>query len=191
MTSLWCEQAGSERTSCPRHHGLLRVVKLIRVIRIRCLKRHYCSQQGLYTWHGHLLFSHDELQSRVYERQHYALILPIIRTCYRWPTVYVHMFIFVSQGLHYDYFEIKKPMDLSGDESPDFQKALSVHPVSSPEQMYRLHRYFTERELQKTYEEIKKLQVDVVLRFFLLCLSVAIFFVRSSSLTLSVLFLHM
>lgn len=57
-------------------------------------------------------------------------------------------------------------MDLSGDESPDFQNALSVHPVSNPEQMYRLHRYFTERELQKTYEEIKKLQVKVSSYFF-------------------------
>lgn len=57
-------------------------------------------------------------------------------------------------------------MDLSGDESPEFQDALSVHPVSSPEQMYHLHRYFTERELQKTYEEIKKLQVKVSSFFF-------------------------
>ncbi|XP_026789393.3 chondroitin sulfate synthase 2 [Pangasianodon hypophthalmus] len=65
------------------------------------------------------------------------------------------------EGLLYNYFEMKKTMDLSGDESPDFQNALSVHPVSSPEQMYRLHRYFTERELQKTYEEIKKLQAEI------------------------------
>lgn len=70
-------------------------------------------------------------------------------------------FCFVSQDLHYNYFELKKNMDLSRDESPDFQNALSVHPVRSPEQMYRLHRYFTERELQKTYDEIKKLQVKV------------------------------
>ncbi|XP_026989440.2 chondroitin sulfate synthase 2 [Tachysurus fulvidraco] len=65
------------------------------------------------------------------------------------------------EGLHYNYFEMKNNMDLSGDESPEFQEALSVHPVSSPEQMYHLHRYFTERELQKTYEEIKKLQAEI------------------------------
>ncbi|KAF4080047.1 hypothetical protein AMELA_G00166000 [Ameiurus melas] len=65
------------------------------------------------------------------------------------------------EDLHYNYFEMRNTMDLSGDESPDFQNALSVHPVSNPEQMYRLHRYFTERELQKTYEEIKKLQAEI------------------------------
>ncbi|XP_017337738.2 chondroitin sulfate synthase 2 [Ictalurus punctatus] len=65
------------------------------------------------------------------------------------------------EELHYNYFEMRNTMDLSGDESPDFQNALSVHPVSNPEQMYRLHRYFTERELQKTYEEIKKLQAEI------------------------------
>ncbi|XP_053493549.1 chondroitin sulfate synthase 2 [Ictalurus furcatus] len=65
------------------------------------------------------------------------------------------------EELHYNYFEMRNTMDLSGDESPDFQNALSVHPVSNPEQMYRLHRYFTERELQKTYEEIKKLQAQI------------------------------
>lgn len=32
--------------------------------------------------------------------------------------------------------------------------------MSDPEQMYRLHRYFTELELQKTYDEIAKLQVN-------------------------------
>lgn len=83
---------------------------------------------------------------------------------------YLDIFCFVSQELHYNYFEMRNTMDLSGDESPDFQNALSVHPVSNPEQMYRLHRYFTERELQKTYEEIKKLQVKVSSYFFFLSL---------------------
>ncbi|KAI5613549.1 chondroitin sulfate synthase 2 [Silurus asotus] len=65
------------------------------------------------------------------------------------------------EGLLYNYFEMKNSMDLNGDESPDFQDALSVYPVSSPDQMYRLHRYFTERELEKTHEEIKKLQEEI------------------------------
>ncbi|XP_036425731.1 LOW QUALITY PROTEIN: chondroitin sulfate synthase 2 [Colossoma macropomum] len=65
------------------------------------------------------------------------------------------------EGLHYNYFEMEKNVDLNGKESLDFQNALSVHPVSSSEQMYQLHRYFTERELQKTYEEIKKLQAEI------------------------------
>ncbi|XP_072539818.1 chondroitin sulfate synthase 2 [Salminus brasiliensis] len=65
------------------------------------------------------------------------------------------------EGLHYNYFKMENSMDLSGEESLEFQNALSVHPVSSPEQMYYLHRYFTEKELQKTYEEIKKLQAEI------------------------------
>lgn len=32
--------------------------------------------------------------------------------------------------------------------------------MSDPEQMYRLHRYFSEIELQRTYDEIAKLQVS-------------------------------
>ncbi|XP_007234628.3 chondroitin sulfate synthase 2 [Astyanax mexicanus] len=68
------------------------------------------------------------------------------------------------EGLHYNYFEIEKDMEwktMSVEENHHFQDALSVHPVSSPEQMYHLHRYFTKRELQKTYEEIKKLQAEI------------------------------
>lgn len=45
------------------------------------------------------------------------------------------------------------------------KKALTVHPVADPEQMYRLHKYFTELELQRTYDEIAKLQVNCFLFF--------------------------
>ncbi len=50
-------------------------------------------------------------------------------------------------------------MDLSRMGNDGFQNALTVHPVTSAELMYRLHKHFTEIELQKTYEEIEKLQV--------------------------------
>lgn len=64
------------------------------------------------------------------------------------------------QGLQYQHYELGKNSDLSKDQSEEFKRALSVHPVSDPEQMYQLHRYFTEMELQKTYDEIAKLQVS-------------------------------
>lgn len=53
-----------------------------------------------------------------------------------------------------------KNSDPSKEQSEHLKQALTVHPVSDPEQMYRLHRYFTEIELQKTYDEIAKLQVS-------------------------------
>ena len=45
-----------------------------------------------------------------------------------------------------------------------FKNALTVHPVSDPEQMYRLHRHFTKIELRRTYDEITKLQVNHALK---------------------------
>lgn len=65
------------------------------------------------------------------------------------------------EGLQYHHYELGKNSDLSKEQSDEFKKALTVHPVSDPEQMYRLHRHFTEIELQKTYDEIAKLQAEI------------------------------
>nr|XP_020476851.1 chondroitin sulfate synthase 2 [Monopterus albus] len=65
------------------------------------------------------------------------------------------------EGLQYHHYELGKKSDLSKEQSEQFKKALTVHPVSDPEQMYQLHRYFTEIELQKTYDEIAKLQAEI------------------------------
>lgn len=65
------------------------------------------------------------------------------------------------EGLHYHHYELAKNSDPSKEQSEEFKKALTVHPVSDPEQMYRLHRFFTEIELQKTYDEIAKLQAEI------------------------------
>ncbi|XP_070694555.1 chondroitin sulfate synthase 2-like [Pempheris klunzingeri] len=65
------------------------------------------------------------------------------------------------EGLQYHHYELGKNSDPSKEQSEDFKKALTVHPVSDPEHMYRLHRYFTEIELQKTYDEIAKLQAEI------------------------------
>ncbi|XP_039674770.1 chondroitin sulfate synthase 2 [Perca fluviatilis] len=66
-----------------------------------------------------------------------------------------------SQGLQYHHYELGKNSDPTKEQSEPFKKALTVHPVSDPEQMYKLHRYFTEIELQKTYDEIAKLQAEI------------------------------
>ncbi|KPP70624.1 chondroitin sulfate synthase 2-like [Scleropages formosus] len=63
--------------------------------------------------------------------------------------------------LRYLHFELGQNSDPSKEESEHFENAISVHPVSDPEQMYRLHRHFTEIELQRTYKEIEKLQAEI------------------------------
>ncbi|XP_028249906.1 chondroitin sulfate synthase 2 [Parambassis ranga] len=65
------------------------------------------------------------------------------------------------EGLQYHHYELGKNSDPNKEQSEQFKRALTVHPVSDPEQMYRLHRYFTEIELQKTYDEIAKLQAEI------------------------------
>lgn len=65
------------------------------------------------------------------------------------------------EGLHYHHYELGKNSDPSKEQSEELKKALTVHPVSDPEQMYRLHRYFTQIELQKTYDDIAKLQAEI------------------------------
>lgn len=70
---------------------------------------------------------------------------------------------FFSQGQKYYYYEMGKYSDPSKEDNVQFKNALTVHPVSDPEQMYRLHKHFTEIELQKTYQEIEKLQVPLYL----------------------------
>ncbi|KAM6955935.1 chondroitin sulfate glucuronyltransferase [Lycodopsis pacificus] len=66
-----------------------------------------------------------------------------------------------NQGLQYNHYELGKNSDPTKEQSEQLKKALTVHPVSDPEQMYKLHRYFTELELQKTYDEIAKLQAEI------------------------------
>ncbi|XP_016320852.1 chondroitin sulfate synthase 2-like isoform X1 [Sinocyclocheilus anshuiensis] len=65
------------------------------------------------------------------------------------------------EGQKYYYYEMGKHSDPSKEDNVQFKNALTVHPVSDPEQMYRLHKHFTEIELQKTYEEIEKLQAEI------------------------------
>lgn len=65
----------------------------------------------------------------------------------------------LAQGLHYHYFELGKNADPERETDLRFQSAFTVHPVLDPLQMYRLHKYFAQVELERTYQEIKQLQV--------------------------------
>ncbi|XP_046902416.1 chondroitin sulfate synthase 2 isoform X2 [Hypomesus transpacificus] len=65
------------------------------------------------------------------------------------------------EGLQYDHYKLGKNADPSTEENVQFKNALTVHPVSDPEQMYRLHRHFTKIELRRTYDEITKLQAEI------------------------------
>lgn len=67
-----------------------------------------------------------------------------------------------SQGLHYRYFELGKNTDPEKESDPRFDAAFTVHPVLDPVQIYRLHRYFARVELERTYQEIRQLQVRTV-----------------------------
>uniref|UniRef100_A0A673HN59 Hexosyltransferase n=1 Tax=Sinocyclocheilus rhinocerous TaxID=307959 RepID=A0A673HN59_9TELE len=52
------------------------------------------------------------------------------------------------EGLNYNYLTMENNMDLPRMENDGFQNALTVHPVTSAEFMYRLHKHFTEIELE-------------------------------------------
>lgn len=64
------------------------------------------------------------------------------------------------KGLKYYHYTLDKNSDPYKADDEQFNNALTVHPVSEPEQMYRLHKHFTQLELQRTYNEIAKLQVS-------------------------------
>ncbi|XP_072902434.1 LOW QUALITY PROTEIN: chondroitin sulfate synthase 2-like [Hemitrygon akajei] len=65
------------------------------------------------------------------------------------------------QGTRYRYFELGKATDPDKEEDAGFRSALTVHPVLEPVQMYRLHKRFTQLELEQTYREIQTLQEEL------------------------------
>ncbi|KFQ12763.1 Chondroitin sulfate synthase 2, partial [Leptosomus discolor] len=65
------------------------------------------------------------------------------------------------EGLRYQYFELGKNVDPERETDLRFQSAFTVHPVLDPLQMYRLHKYFAQVELERTYEEIQQLQLEI------------------------------
>nr|XP_033800755.1 chondroitin sulfate synthase 2 isoform X2 [Geotrypetes seraphini] len=65
------------------------------------------------------------------------------------------------QGLQYHYFELGKNLDLERVSDLHFKNAFTAHPVLDPIQMYRLHKQFARFELERTYEEIQQLQLEI------------------------------
>ncbi|KFO72186.1 Chondroitin sulfate synthase 2, partial [Cuculus canorus] len=65
------------------------------------------------------------------------------------------------EGLHYHYFELGKNVDPEREMDIRLQSAFTVHPVLDPLQMYRLHKYFAQVELERTYQEIQELQLEI------------------------------
>lgn len=67
----------------------------------------------------------------------------------------------------YRYFELGKNADPEREDSVQFKNAFTVHPISEPNLMYRLHKRFSQIELEWTYLQIQQLQVCDTLDCFL------------------------
>ncbi|XP_068160284.1 chondroitin sulfate glucuronyltransferase [Antennarius striatus] len=67
----------------------------------------------------------------------------------------------MHQGMSYRYFELGKNADPEREDSIQFKNAFTVHPVSDPNLMYRLHKRFSQIELESTYQQIQQLQVQI------------------------------
>ncbi|KAK5849878.1 hypothetical protein PBY51_014177 [Eleginops maclovinus] len=67
----------------------------------------------------------------------------------------------VHQEMTYRYFELGKNADPEREDSIQFKNAFTVHPISEPNLMYRLHKRFSQIELERTYQQIQQLQVQI------------------------------
>ncbi|XP_019735427.1 chondroitin sulfate glucuronyltransferase [Hippocampus comes] len=67
----------------------------------------------------------------------------------------------IHQEMTYRYFELGKNADPEREDSPAFKHAFTVHPVSEPNLMYRLHKRFSQIELDWTYAQIQELQTQI------------------------------
>ncbi|KAA8580619.1 chondroitin sulfate glucuronyltransferase [Etheostoma spectabile] len=67
----------------------------------------------------------------------------------------------VHQEMTYRYFELGKNADPEREDSILFKNAFTVHPISEPNLMYRLHKRFSQIELEWTYLQIQQLQVQI------------------------------
>ncbi|KAL8164762.1 UNVERIFIED_CONTAM: Chondroitin sulfate glucuronyltransferase [Gekko kuhli] len=65
------------------------------------------------------------------------------------------------QGQLYLTYELAKNADPEKEEGQGFWGAVAVHPVTEASLMYRLHKRFSRIQLEKTYQEIEQLQVQI------------------------------
>lgn len=63
------------------------------------------------------------------------------------------------QGVYYNYLELS-PGEPVQEGDPRFRSAVTAHPVRDPVHMYQLHKAFARAELDRTYQEIRELQVQ-------------------------------
>ncbi|XP_061613584.1 chondroitin sulfate glucuronyltransferase [Phyllopteryx taeniolatus] len=67
----------------------------------------------------------------------------------------------VHQEMTFRYFELGKNADPEREDGAQFREAFTVHPVSEPNLMYRLHKRFSQLELDLTYAQIQDLQMQI------------------------------
>lgn len=89
------------------------------------------------------------------KNREYVIYMEILESSF----VTVQFSIFL-QEMTYRYFELGKNADPEREDSPEFKNAFTVHPVSEPNLMYRLHKRFSQIELEWTYLQIEQLQVS-------------------------------
>ncbi|KAF7235596.1 Chondroitin sulfate glucuronyltransferase [Varanus komodoensis] len=65
------------------------------------------------------------------------------------------------QGQHYRSYELAKNVDPEKEEGEAFWGAIAMHPVSEATLMYRLHRKFSRIQLERTNQEIVRLQTQI------------------------------
>ncbi|XP_060103857.1 chondroitin sulfate glucuronyltransferase [Heteronotia binoei] len=65
------------------------------------------------------------------------------------------------QGQPYLTYELAKNADPEEAEGQGFWGAAAVHPVTEASLMFRLHRRFSRMQLEKTYQEIEQLQMQI------------------------------
>ncbi|KAF1539934.1 Chondroitin sulfate glucuronyltransferase, partial [Eudyptula albosignata] len=65
------------------------------------------------------------------------------------------------QGQHYHTYELAKNTEPEKEEEEEFQAAFAVHPVSDMTLMYRLHKHFSRIQLDRAYQEIQDLQMQI------------------------------
>ncbi|NXX77346.1 CHPF2 glucuronyltransferase, partial [Urocolius indicus] len=65
------------------------------------------------------------------------------------------------QGQHYHTYELAKNVEPEKEEDEEFHTALAVYPVSDVTLMYRLHKHFSRIQLERAYQEIQDLQMQI------------------------------
>ncbi|CAH1237799.1 CHPF2 [Branchiostoma lanceolatum] len=65
------------------------------------------------------------------------------------------------EGIDYNTYEFSSATDPDNEDSQEFQKAHTVHPIVEPTDFYRLHRRFAHIELDLAYSEIENIKAQI------------------------------